>query len=222
MGSTMLDENRKLEIEEEEKLRDQIKNKKRLKKSRGCLIYIGLGLLLIIIWSLGSNKNDNKSQNNISKQNSVTETSVKNYQLGQSFDLTGDFLNKKYNWHITKSEVKKIDSHKETCGFTRNTFTSKNGKYYVVILEGENKASEEFDIDMTVVSNLILVSKDGKKYSQNDIDMEAPYRTCNFGIDSDDANPGSIAKSAAVFDVPEQEYKVCDKYMKSFCIEGIK
>lgn len=162
----------------------------------------------------------NTTQNSTNKTDTA-ESTTKTYQIGQPFSLSGDFLNKKYDWLITKSEVKKLDKYTKTCGFTRDTFTSKYGKYYVVILEGENKANEEFNIDMTAVSNLILVSKDGKKYSQNDIDMEAPYRTCNFGIDSDDANPGSIAKSAAVFDVPEQEYKVCDTYMKNPCIEGI-
>jgi len=222
----MISEERKKEIIEEEKLRKQIKSSEKNKKSGSCLLIVVAIIIIWCIWSFSGDDTGSKKQP--AEGVTATQTSqpkaetFKTYQMGQSFDYIGDFLNKKYDWLITKSEFRKLDKYTPTCGYTRDTFTSKNGKYYVITIGGKNQGSEEFNMNLTVTINLILVSKDGKKYSQNDINMLASYNTCTLGINSDTANPGSSAAHVAVFDVPEQEYKVCDQYMKNVCIEGIK
>ena len=230
----MLSDERKREIEEEEKHRNSVRNKKSSKKTCGCLTLFALLVIIVVIWSFSGSSNtntkitsksslENDSTGNSNRNTSVAET-VKSYQLGQSFTYSGDFLNKKYNWLVTKSESNKLSTFKKTCGLKNETFTPQNGVFYIVTIEGENKANEEFDIDSTITSQLILVSKDGKKYSQNNVDMSSSYKVCtlpDYPLSSS-SNPGARAKSVAVFDVPEQEYKACDQYMKNVCIEGIK
>jgi len=160
----------------------------------------------------------NQSTNN-------SETPFKTYQLGESFNITESNIFDEYSWEITNSELNKLDY---VVNYNKEKYNQQYGKFYLFIIEALNKGKEQKDIEYSITNDLILVTSDGTRYSQLDnFDVEYAIQNKSYGIFTDyysqkKANPGNKAKSYIVFDVPEQDYKLCQKDLNTFCINAPK
>lgn len=235
----MLSEERKKEIIEEEKLREQLKSKAKSKKSSSCLILIVLIVVLFFVWLFsgsGSSNSDTNTQNdngnvvnsrtatNSNENTSVVSSELKTYQLGEAFSVkSGATDYSKYNWDITKTSLTKLDNFRVTKSLTPRTLTPQNGKFYIISIEAVNRYTEKAYPDVDFTDDLILVDSNGKKYSRNNSEAESSY-TVYFDKYPKVAvaNPDEKTSLPVLYDVPEQTYKLCDENQKIFCIEGIK
>ena len=199
----------------------------------GCLGVLGaivvvlvvIGVLFAVSTQDDSNINENPTTTQATTSGQPTST-IKEYKLGEQFEVSGDFLGKQYKWKITKTDLSKLSSFVWDSGLTPKTYTPKYDKYYVINFRAINEANENFDLESTFtgqVSDLVLVDSQGKKYSGNFLDdVNSAYSTQMDFISKTSANPGAVASSFVMYDVPDGSYKLCDNELKEFCIEGVK
>ena len=158
------------------------------------------------------------------KTESIKQPSIRSHQLGEAFSVQSDISDyNTFKWDITKTSLTKLDDYKVTNSLTPRTLTPKNGKFYIISFEGINRGNKAWYISISFADKMVLIDKNGKKYARNNSDAESAYLVYSHKYPTTDvANPDEATSVPILFDVPEQEYQLCDKDMKLFCIEGIK
>jgi hypothetical protein len=207
----------------------------------GCMGFFGVLAAIIIITFLLSGacsttgKTKEKAVNEALKSGSATQTAnqstetppFKTYKLGESFSCEGDSFSSsdsgKFSWNITNTELQKLD---KIVSYKKENIKPENGKFYLFIFEAKNVGKEKQDLYFSVTDDLILITADSVKYSKSeDSTIATTIQDENYGIfqksyyQEKEVNPGIQAKSYVIFDVPDQNYKLCQKDLDTFCID---
>ena len=155
------------------------------------------------------------------------------YPVGEAFTYSSSVYDsvsgvwEPVTWEIT-AKLEKPASYTYTTYNSDETkeekeYKSKNGSYYVVIIEAVNKGNEQQSLDQYFRS-FGLITIDGKKYSATEYELVNFYQNklgTNY-YSSVDINPDQKATYIMGFDVPVQNYNFCKSSTEGLCIVGIE
>lgn len=213
-------------------------NKSNSSNSKTILIVLGVVVILVIVVNalLSNSSNIDNTYNDSSSLNQDTDSSVNNaldevaapqaktYSLNEPFNLSGYAISASdsgnYSWENIAFTLTKRGAFTALRG---NTVTPKQGNFYIVFASAKNTGNEKQDLGFSVLYNSVLVDDKGNRFSNDDTTDLVYMIQYNWGYFSDyheqrSVNPNLQAKDFIAFDVPNGNYKLCDKDNSTFCI----
>jgi hypothetical protein len=200
----------------------------------GFMGFLGvIAAIIVLIIAVGilvhANSQTQEAQTQSALQSSTPAQSesapFKTYNLQEPFNVSGHTLfasdSGDYNWNIKGVDLSKKES---ITAYNGSILKPTSGKYYLFFINAVNAGKEKQDMSYGLTNDLILITKDGVKYSPDDnstlttsIEGDESYFSSYY--DQRQVNPGNTAKDYAIFDVPDGAYKLCQKELKTFCVD---